>query len=297
MAEQREGFDGLDIGGRTVAGLASRPRVTVWAAVAATALLAWVLLAAMAAETARLDPTAPGSWIAELLPVLDVPWIGALLALCIAPAGPLAATGPAFVALAAMWMLMSMATMLPSAAPLVRTYCEIADTAAGKGEPAVHPFVLVGGYVSVWLAASLAFAGIGLAGMAHAGTGGALSPLTGMAGASALALAGVYQFSSFKEACLKKCRRPFSILFARWSTRPAAIFRLGLEQGVWCLGCCWALMLVMFAVGVMNLAWMALIALFALVEKETRGTLASRVAGAILLVWSAALLLVSVPAS
>ncbi|HET9538155.1 MAG TPA: DUF2182 domain-containing protein, partial [Mesorhizobium sp.] len=78
-----------------------------------------------------------------------------------------------------------------------------------------------------------------------------------------------------------------------WSTRPCRIFRLGMKQGVWCLGCCWALMLVMFAVGLMNILWMTLIALFTVVEKQSTGKLPGRIAGAILLVWAAALLLVS----
>ncbi|TIQ24742.1 MAG: DUF2182 domain-containing protein, partial [Mesorhizobium sp.] len=88
-------------------------------------------------------------------------------------------------------------------------------------------------------------------------------------------IAGLFQFSGLKQACLKKCRNPFSILFANWSVNPARIFRLGAEQGIWCLGCCWALMLVMFAVGVMNIFWMALIGLFTLIEKQTTGRVAS----------------------
>ncbi len=120
-----------------------------------------------------------------------------------------------------------------------------------------------------------------------------LDPAVGIAGALALLIAGLYQFSGLKEACLTKCRNPFSILFANWSAKPMRIFRLGLEQGVWCLGCCWALMLVMFAVGAMNVFWMALIGLFTLIEKQTAGRIPTRVAGAILLVWAIALLLVS----
>ena len=119
-----------------------------------------------------------------------------------------------------------------------------------------------------------------------------LDPAIGLSGQPRL-VAGLYQFSGLKEACLKKCRNPFAILFSRWSSRPVRIFRLGVEQGVWCLGCCWALMLVMFAVGTMNVFWMALIGLFTVVEKQTSGRLPTRLAGAILLVWAAALLVVS----
>lgn len=138
-----------------------------------------------------------------------------------------------------------------------------------------------------------AVAGLTLGVHAFAPAARLLDPVVGIAGALALLVAGLYQFSGWKEACLTKCRNPFSILFANWSAKPQRIFRLGLEQGLWCLGCCWALMLVMFAVGAMNIFWMALIGLFTLIEKQTQGRVASRVAGAILLVWGAALLLVS----
>ncbi|WP_296746148.1 DUF2182 domain-containing protein [Mesorhizobium sp.] len=174
---------------------------------------------------------------------------------------------------------------------MIRTYCEIADTARIKGEPVVHPLVLVAGYLSTWLVASALFAALTLAIYPFAAQGQMLDPVVGLAGAAALLVAGLYQFSGLKQACLKKCRNPFSVLFANWSTRPQRIFRLGMEQGIWCLGCCWALMLVMFAVGAMNIFWMALIGLFTLIEKQTQGRMASRLAGAILLVWAAALLL------
>jgi predicted metal-binding membrane protein len=223
----------------------------------------------------------------RLLPDLPLPgWIGRFLSLCAAPAG-LDATGGSFLLSSAMWMLMATAMMLPSAAPMIRTYCEIADTAEAKGEAVVHPLVLVAGYLAVWLVASAAFAGLSLALQRGVGS------LAALAAPAALGLAGLYQFSRLKQACLDKCRNPFAILFSRWSDRPARILRLGAEQGLWCLGCCWALMLVTFAVGIMNLFWMALIGLFAIVEKQWDGRLAGRLAGAILLVWAAALLIAS----
>ena len=112
-------------------------------------------------------------------------------------------------------------------------------------------------------------------------------------GGVALAAAGAYQFTGLKDACLSKCRNPFGVLFSRWTARPSGIFRLGAEQGAWCVGCCWAMMLVMFVVGMMNVFWMALLALFALVEKQATGVLATRIAGAMLLVWAATLLVIS----
>jgi predicted metal-binding membrane protein len=142
--------------------------------------------------------------------------------------------------------------------------------------------------MSVWTVAAAAFAGITVLAQVRFG-----APAVGFAAPAVLAFAGLYQFSALKEACLDKCRNPFAVLFSRWSVRSSRIFRLGAKQGLWCLGCCWALMLVMFAVGTMNVFWMALTGLFAAVEKQSTGRFPTRLAGAILLVWAAALLLVA----
>lgn len=290
MAEQRADFDHLDRPGQVTALVALRPRALVNLTVAAAILLSWLALAALATKAAQVGlpgETGPGDWLLRLLPDLPLPdWIGRFLSLCAAPAG-LDVTGASFLLSWAIWMLMAAAMMLPSAAPMIRTYCEIADTAQIKGEPVVHPLVLVAGYLAVWLVASAAFAGVSLMAQISIGV------LAAFAAPAALGIAGLYQFSALKQACLDKCRNPFAILFSRWSSRPARILRLGAEQGVWCLGCCWALMLVMFAVGTMNIFWMALIGLFTIVEKQWAGRLPTRAAGTLLLVWAAALLVVS----
>ncbi|MBL8584022.1 MAG: DUF2182 domain-containing protein [Rhizobiaceae bacterium] len=286
MTAEPDDFSHLDRLGAATAGLALRSRTVVIAAVMLALVLSWSALFVMAASTEAAD--GPGM---NLLPALPE-WLSVRLvtfvSLCLTPVETPASTLVKFAALTLMWMLGSVAMMLPSAAPMLRTYCEIADTAAAKGEPAVNPLVLLSGYLTVWLGASLLFALLAVvldgvvAGPAAIGTGALM-----------LAIAGAYQFSPLKQACLRKCRRPFAILFARWSTRPGKIWRLGAEQGVWCLGCCWALMLVMFAVGLMNLFWMALIALFAIVEKQAGDRVPTFAAGAILLVWAAALLVSS----
>lgn len=286
MAEENAQFDHLDRPGRLAALTALKPRATVNAIVAAAILLSWIALMAFATGAAQLGipiEGGPGASLLRLLPDVPLPdWVSRLLSLCMTPAGLSGLSG--LLSFWAMWMLMAVATMLPSAAPMIRTYCEIADTAEAKGEAVVHPLVLVAGYLSVWMLAAFLFAAVSYL------LTNAAAPVTGLAASAALALAGLYQFSRLKHACLEKCRNPFAILFSRWSTKPAGIFRLGAEQGVWCLGCCWALMLVMFAVGVMNIFWMALIGLFTIVEKQWSGPLPSRLAGALLLVWSAALL-------
>lgn len=298
MTGQQDDFSHLDPAGRAMANIARTPRRTVNVVVGAAILLAWLLLAVMAirgAEGRIAGISAPGDALLQGLPRLPLPdFLQQFFALCLSPASLDGSIGLRAGALVAMWLLMAIATMLPSAAPMIRTYCEIADTARIKGEPVVHPLVLVAGYLTVWLAASVMFAALTLASHAFAPSGGMLDPAVGIAGALALLIAGLYQFSGLKEACLKKCRNPFSTLFANWSASPVRIFRLGVAQGIWCFGCCWALMLVMFAVGVMNVFWMALIGLFTLIEKQVASRVPTRLAGAILLVWATALLVVSV---
>jgi predicted metal-binding membrane protein len=99
------------------------------------------------------------------------------------------------------------------------------------------------------------------------------------ASAALFVIAGLYQFSALKHACLTACQRPFSFFFLNWTDRPGGVFRLGLRQGMYCLGCCWAMMLLMFAAGAMNALWMALLGLVMLIEKMTVSTVAGRTIG------------------
>jgi len=290
-----DGFPNLDRLGHGIARFSGRPAAAVTALLAVAVVVSWLLLAIMAGGAAQVLPpreAGPGMSALEGFGWPGLAEAARLFAqMCVSPGVPGLSGLARFGALAAMWFLMAVATMLPSAAPMIRTYCEIADTARGRGRRAVHPLVFFAGYLAVWLAAACAFAGLSAA--VQAGLGGGARPLDGIAGAAVLAIAGLWQFTPMKDACLRKCRAPFATLFGRWSDRPAGVLRLGAEQGVWCLGCCWALMLVMFAVGLMNVFWMALAGVFAVVEKQTGGKAASRAAGAILLVWAAALLVAS----
>ena len=96
--------------------------------------------------------------------------------------------------------------------------------------------------------------------------------------------AGVYQFSALKHACSKQCQSPFPFFFANWATTPRGVFRLGVKQGLYCLGCCWAMMLVMFAVGVMNVIWMAALGMVMTFEKIGTGKRFTYVVGVALIV-------------
>ena len=224
---------------------------------------------------------------------LQAAGVGMLDALCRAMASD-GATGVALVA--AMWGAMTLAMMLPSAAPMILTYAEIADTAARKNEHVVSPFMIAAGYTAVWFG----FAAIATAAQVLLTRAALLN--SGMASASGLFSgaifigAGVYQFSALKNACLTQCQHPFPFFFANWATTPRGVFKLGLRQGLYCLGCCWAMMLVMFAVGVMNVVWMAAIGIVMTIEKIGTGRRVTYALGAGLIVIGVAFVLTSVAA-
>ena len=172
---------------------------------------------------------------------------------------------------AGMWAAMTLAMMLPSAAPMILTYAEIADTAAAKNEPVVSPFVIAAGYTAVWFGFAIAATFAQLALTRAALLDANLAAASGLFSGAIFIGAGVYQFSALKHACLTQCRNPFQFFFPRWATTPRGVFKLGLRQGLFCLGCCWAMMLVMFAVGVMNVIWMAALGVVMTLEKIGSG--------------------------
>lgn len=164
------------------------------------------------------------------------------------------------------WQVMVAAMMLPSAVPMVRLFEAVS---AGQDRPGPAVAAFVGGYTAVWTAfGSAAF-------VADAAVHATVERLPWLAGrpflvaAGVLALAGGFQFSGLKDRCLRTCRHPAAFLLPRYRRGVPAAFRLGREHGLFCLGCCWALMLLAFAVGVANLAWMA--ALTALMAYEKVG--------------------------
>jgi predicted metal-binding membrane protein len=189
---------------------------------------------------------------------------------------------------AVMWSAMTFAMMLPSAAPMILTYAEIADTAARKGEAVISPFVIASGFTVVWLgfaaAATVAQLALTHAALIDAG----MVSASGLFSGAILIGAGVYQFSALKHACLRQCQHPFPFFFANWKTTPLGVFGLGLRQGLYCLGCCWAMMLVMFAVGVMNIVWMAALGIVMALEKIGTGKRFTYGVGAVLIVIGAA---------
>jgi len=197
---------------------------------------------------------------------------------------------------ASMWCAMTLAMMLPSAAPMILTYTEIADTAARKAEHIISPFMLAAGYATVWIgfsfAATLAQIVVMRAGLLDAG----MTSTSGVFSGAILIFAGAYQFSTLKNACLTRCRQPFPFFFTNWSTTRAGVFRLGLKQGLYCLGCCWAMMLVMFATGVMNVVWMAALGIVMTTEKMLTGRRFTYAVGVALMVLGTAIVLATLEA-
>jgi predicted metal-binding membrane protein len=188
-----------------------------------------------------------------------------------------------FAIIAAMWGAMTLAMMLPSAAPMILTYAEIADTAARKGERIVSPFVLAAGYSAVWLGFAAA-ATLGQFVFTRAAwLDAVMAPANELFSGVIFIAAGAYQFTALKHACLTQCQRPFPFFFTNWASTSRGVFRLGFIQGLYCLGCCWAMMLLMFAVGVMNVIWMAALGVVMTFEKIGSGKRFTYVVGAALI--------------
>ena len=192
----------------------------------------------------------------------------------------------------ATWAAMALVMMLPGAAPMLLTYAEIAETAAVKGAATVSPLVLAAGYLAVWIAFAFVASGAEIL-LSRLITPG--SEMAVLAVGASLILAGLYQFSALKHACLSRCRRPFAFFFAQWTDRTAGVFRLGLRQGLYCLGCCWALMALMLFAGAMNLVWMAGLAAIMAAEKLTRSQMLPRVIGIVLIAAGAVILAINSP--
>src|SRR5476651_1752166 len=169
------------------------------------------------------------------------------------------------------WVLMMAAMMLPSVAPTALTFARVTGERSRKGQAAFVPtWIFILGYFAAWTAFGLAayfidhlIRSLDLAWLAWDRQG----PI--VAGA-AIAVAGLYQLTPFKRVCLTHCRSPLDFFLESWREGRGGALRMGFHHGLYCVGCCWGLMLVLFSVGVMSLFWMALIAVLIFVEKVFR---------------------------
>lgn len=240
-----------------------RERTITLATVLGVAGLAWVYLSREAARMqATMSTGMPGMEDAPMASMTQVWSLDSLLLTFL------------------MWSVMMTGMMLPSALPAILLYGSLARKNVKQRRALPSVWIFTAGYLAVWTGFSLAVTLV-QAGLQDRSL---LTPmmvsgshwLTG----SLLIVAGLYQWLPVKDACLRKCRTPLQLFLFRWRTGRFGAFRMGAEHGTFCVGCCWALMLLLFAAGVMNLIWVALIAGFVLIEKVLpQGRLIGRVAG------------------
>ena len=198
---------------------------------------------------------------------------------------------PHLLLLWAMWAVMMTAMMLPSAAPLLLMY---AGALRGRGEAGAgrQLYAMAAGYVLVWTGFSVAATVLQRALASALVLTPMMEPDSPVAAAVILAIAALYQLTPLKQACLRVCRTPLGYLLQHWRPGAAGAFRLGLGHGLYCLGCCWALMLLLFAGGVMNLTVIVALTLWVLIEKLAPfGEWTARVGGLALLALAAWMLL------
>ena len=187
----------------------------------------------------------------------------------------------------AMWAVMMAGMMLPTAAPMLMIYAATARRAGAEPLAMLRVGAMAGGYLATWSAFSVGATLL----QRLLSQRLLLTPMMESARPSATAwlllLAGIYQFTPLKTACLTTCRSPLSLIMQHWRSGASGAFRMGVEQGLYCLGCCWALMLLLFAGGVMNIGVIAALTALVMVEKLTRvGPQAARASGLALIGWA-----------
>jgi predicted metal-binding membrane protein len=188
-------------------------------------------------------------------------------------------------ALFVMWTVMMAAMMLPSATPLILLILGVYRRRDDR-HTRLNSILFVGGYLLAWTVFSLIAASGQVLLHRAALLSAAMVARSGFLAAGILVIAGLYQLLPAKNACLTHCRSPLGFLTHHWREGPVGAMRMGFLHGIFCVGCCWALMALLFVAGVMNLLWVAAIAAFVLIEKLTRqGLLLGRVAGVLLILW------------
>ena len=233
----------------------ARDRRLIAVALAALVLIAWSYLLVLSRQMS--DDVSMASVVSSMPHMPNVPDFGV-------------ATGGSAQSIALtvlMWWTMMIGMMVPSAAPMILLFGNVQRRQLAAQSPKLRVVLFTAGYLAIWSAFSLLAAGAQIA-LTRLEL---LSPIeltvTAWLGALFVAIAGVYQLTPLKDACLRRCRSPAEFLSSHWHRGNAGALRMGVEHGVYCLGCCWLLMGLLFVVGVMNLVWVAVIAAFVLLEK------------------------------
>jgi len=240
-----------------------RDRAVVGAALLAIALVAWLYLV-------HLSATMPGMDMADM-PGMAMPRAHAWDPLDV---------GLLFI----MWAVMMIAMMVPAAAPMVLTFAMVQRQRQEQDRATVPTVVFLLGYALVWTAYAAVAALV--QGRLHEADllSATMASTSTRLGGALLLIAGVFQWTPLKQACLAKCRSPLSFVMSEWREGRAGAFVMGVRHGAYCVACCWALMALLFVAGVMNLLWIAGLAILVLVERVLPGGPAvSRIVGVLFL--------------
>jgi predicted metal-binding membrane protein len=233
---------------------------------------------------------APAAVLLVLLPAVSWTWIVLMArdmygSMTGASAWMMTATWDAshLLLLWAMWAVMMAGMMLPSASPLLLLYGAMARRSTPRSATR-HIYALAAGYLAVWVLFSLGATALQRVLASFLVLSPMMETTTPAAGAALLFLAGVYQLTPVKHACLRACQSPLGFLMSRWRPAARGAFGMGFRHGVYCVGCCWALMLLLFAGGVMNLAVIAALTVFVAFEKLALfGRYGARISGVFLI--------------
>lgn len=166
-----------------------------------------------------------------------------------------------------MWIVMMTAMMVPSVSSTIVMFGEISRKHGGAAHPIAATWVFVAGYLIAWTAFSVGATGAQWGMKEAALMTSVMAAKSPLIGGAILMFAGVFQFTPMKQACLRHCRSPLAFFMSGWRYGSFGALSMGVRHGIYCIGCCWALMAVMFVGGVMNPLWLVGLALFVLVEK------------------------------
>ena len=239
--------------------LLKRDRAVVIAVLLVLAALAWGYLVAVARDMGGMDRPA------SMMKAWD---FGDLLMLFV------------------MWAIMMAGMMIPATAPLILTFATINRKKFEQSGRRVSTFVFLSGYLLVWTV----FSGLAAALQWGLHTLALMSPMmvsqSPLLNGVLLIAAGVYQWAPLKRTCLEHCQSPLAFIMNHWREGTVGALRMGWEHGFYCVGCCWVLMALLFVLGVMNLVWVAVIAVFVLLEKVLPvGLWMGRITGLLLIAW------------
>ena len=193
-----------------------------------------------------------------------------------------------------MWSVMMIGMMIPSASPMIILFARLKTQKSAQVKSYIPTLVFVSGYVVIWSGFSILATIANYILHSNAMMSGMMGETTSsIVGGVLLVAAGIFQFTPIKKACLNKCRTPMGFLMTNWKDGNSGALRMGLEHGTYCLGCCWLLMALLFVLGVMNLVWIAALALFVLIEKMApNAQWIGWISGVALIIWGGLLFLI-----